>query len=106
MAQVRYDFTAADTLSGSLRYFSTMLTDLANERERLRRTRLDAVDADPDTVAWTGGRRRAFDKDFRAQQDKVAELARQALAIKGLVDEATIAARNELNAQAKSNHGG
>src|SRR4051794_10632117 len=97
MAQVRYDFNAADNISGSLRWLSTTLTNLADERERLHRTKLDAVGAGHDAVAWTGARRRAFDKEFRAQQDKVAELARQALAIKGLVDEATLAARKEVN---------
>jgi hypothetical protein len=86
---VGYDLNAAVRLSGDLSLLNTKLKDFITARERERQLRLDAPDAPPNTVPWTGERRHTFDGEFRHQQAELASLADLALTLKSKVEQAS-----------------
>ncbi|MEU8872876.1 hypothetical protein AB0D24_17215 [Streptomyces javensis] len=86
--QVRFNFGAAEDLMWALGYLSGKLQDLHTKRHKLKGSDLECPDSPPVSVPWRGDKWDVFSSNSDRQQTELDRLAKEAGALKRLVQEA------------------
>jgi len=90
---VKYSIAVADDLSRALTQLTAKINWYLGHRKHLVDSLLDCPDAPPTSVPWRGARRRRYDTESDDRRKELHRLAREATALRKLVDQATAQAR-------------